>query len=360
MSKIHELIRRALSEGASDIHLTEQEHPVLRINGALLFLKEYPAMDTVAMEEVVNTFVLSEPGRAKYFRERYFDSSFEAEGSRFRAHFYYQRGRMACALRSIPMMIPKFEELNLPAVVRTFAHLKNGLVLVTGTTGSGKSTTLASMINDINNTQNRHIITVEDPIEFQYKNNRCIINQKEVGSDVASFSEAVRSAMREDPDIILVGEMRDLDTIGNALTMAETGHLVFGTLHTKNSAETIDRVIDVFPPEQQQQVRVQLSTTLRGVVGQTLVRNLKGGRAPLCEVMVVTDAIKAVIKDKNNPGGVSAINDTIMTNYKKNGSQTYTQSAVNLIKQGIINIEIANQVVDDPKKLQELLRLGGM
>lgn len=356
---IQHLISKALQENASDIHLTVGSVPVLRINGTLIFLPENMVLSQSDMDAFINKY-LNEEAKEDYEKNRYYDTSFEAGGSRFRAHFYYERGKTACALRSIPLTIPKFDSLNLPAVVRTFTEYKNGLVLVTGTTGSGKSTTLASLINDINNTQSKHIITVEDPIEFQYINNKSLIHQKEVGSDVLSFSEAVRSAMREDPDIILIGEMRDLDTISNALTMAETGHLVFGTLHTKNAAETINRIIDVFPPSQQQQVRVQLSTTLRGVISQTLVRSLKGGRVPLCEVMVVTDAIKSIIRDKQNTGvSASSINDAIQTNHKKLGSQTYYQSAVSLIKQGLINFEIACGAVEDKAQLSKLLNSGG-
>lgn len=355
---IQELIKQSLQENISDIHLSVDSPPVFRLNGTLIFLGNDKKLTKEQMESFMREYI-TEHDKEFYTKNKYFDTSFESNGSRFRAHFYFQRGRMACALRAIPIVIPRFESLNLPTVVKTFAHIKNGIVLVTGTTGSGKSTTLASLINDINNTQSKHIITVEDPIEFEYKDNKCIIHQKEVGGDVLSFSEAVRSAMREDPDILLVGEMRDLDTIGNALTMAETGHLVFGTLHTKNAAETIDRIIDVFPPEQQQQVRVQLSTTLRGVVSQTLVRNLKGGRVPLCEVMVVTDAIKSVIRDKNHTGGTSAINDAIQTGNKKLGSQNYYQSAVSLIKQELISIEIAKAAVENEQTLRTLLNLGG-
>lgn len=353
---INKLIQLALKENASDLHISVDSIPVLRINGVLQFLPNEYLVTQAQMDIFMEQYM--KPKDIEDFRvNKFYDSSFESNGSRFRAHYHFIRGRMACALRAVPVMIPKFESLCLPNVVKSFAQLKNGLVLVTGTTGSGKSTTLASMISDINHSQSKHIITVEDPVEFEYKNARCIISQKQVGDDVTSFSEAVRGAMREDPDIILLGEMRDLDTISNALTMAETGHLVFGTLHTKNAAETIDRIIDVFPPTQQQQVRVQLSTTLRGVIGQTLVRRVQGGRVPLCEVMVVTDAIKAVIRDSRNTGGASTINDAIQTNHQKLGSQTYYQSAASLIKKGLINFEIASGAVENVEMLKKTMSL---
>lgn len=354
---IDALIKLALKEGASDIHLSVSSVPVFRVTGILQFLPDQYKLTQEQMDSFMGRYMTHE--EIETFKvNKYHDSSFASNGSRFRAHYHYIRGKMACALRAVPEIIPKFDSLFLPPVVRTLAQYKNGLVLVTGTTGSGKTTTLASLISEINQTQSKHIITVEDPIEFEYKSAKCIISQKQVGDDVLSFSEAVRGAMREDPDIILLGEMRDLDTISNALTMAETGHLVFGTLHTKNAAETIDRIIDVFPPAQQQQVRVQLASTLRGVVGQTLVKKVNGGRVPLCEVMVVTDAIKASIRDAHNPGGSSTINDAIQTNHQKLGSQTYYQSAVSLMRQNLINFETASAAVENIDTLKKAMALA--
>jgi twitching motility protein PilT len=226
-------------------------------------------------------------------------------------------------------------------------------VILSGGTGSGKSTTLASLINEINKTQEKHIITIEDPIEFVHPHGRCVVNQREVGSDVENFADAVRSAMREDPDILLVGEMRDLETIQNAITMAETGHLVFATLHTRSAAETIDRIIDVFPPAQQQQVRVQLSSILQGIISQTLVPSVSGGRVPVCEVMFITDAIKSIIKEN---GPHSSLKDQILFNHKKLGSYTFEQSLAFLYKKGLINRDIAFEHTKDIETFKRMVQ----
>lgn len=259
------------------------------------------------------------------------------------------------ALRLIPEKIPSFDEMNLPAVLSSFASISNGLVLVTGVTGSGKSTTLAAIIDEINRNFGKHIITVEDPVEFVHEHKKSIINQREVGVDVGSFSDAVRAAMREDPDILLVGEMRDLDTVKNAITMAETGHLVFGTLHTRSVAETVGRIIDLFPPEQQDNVRLQLANSIQAIVSQQLLPKVGGGRAPLCEVMIATPAIQNLIRGNNAP---SAIIDAMQASGKSTGAQTKPQAAANLYLKGLVRKEDALNVLgaSDKELFESIVR----
>lgn len=336
-------MKEAIESRASDIHLIDKVPPIIRVDGELRRLDHYGILRQNQLAAMLPV-VASSDAIDTYKTKSQVDTAHEFEGTRFRVHIYRQKGTDAFALRLIPKDIPKLEDVNLPPVLRYFTALRNGLVLITGVTGSGKSTTLASLIDEINEKQSLHIVTVEDPIEFVHEHKKSIINQREVLSDVQSFAEAVRGAVREDPDILLVGEMRDLDTITNAITLAETGHLVFATLHTKSAAETVDRIIDVFPPNQQEQIRIQLSNALQGVVSQMLLPKIGGGRVPCCEVMIVTPAIRNNIRENSVK---SAINDTIMMNNKKNGSQTMIQSLADLVKRNLISFEVARAVAGE-------------
>lgn len=340
--EIYKIMREAIEYGASDIHLTEGVRPVLRVDGKLYELSEF----AVNNQEHLNAFtreIISENHYEEYLINKNIDTSFEYEDSRFRIHVYRQRDFDALSLRIIPRKIPLFSEMHLPEIVKSFIQCKNGLILVTGITGSGKSTTLASLIGEINRTQRKHIITVEDPIEYVHEHGSSIINQREVGTDVLSFSDAVRAAMREDPDILLLGELRDVDTISNAITMAETGHLVFGTLHTKSVAESIDRMIDVFLPSQQEQIRVQLANSIKGIVAQELLPKVGGGRVPLCEVMIPDDGLRSLIRESAAP---NTIMDHIQYNAKKTGSVTRINGLAKLINEGLITSETAISVVN--------------
>lgn len=346
------ILRSAIEKGASDIHLTTNIKPTLRIDGVLTQLEE--CKENTA--EIVNNFVkqlLSKEQYETYERESELDSAMSYGDFRFRIHIFRQSNSDAIVLRIIPREIPKFSDLNIPPVIRSFSSIANGLVLITGTTGSGKSTTLASIIDEINENYRKHIITVEDPVEYIHNHKKSIVNQREVGSDVSSFQRAVRSAMREDPDILLVGEMRDLDTIQNAVTMAETGHLVFGTLHTKSVSETIGRLVDIFPPEQQAQIRTQLASSIKAIVSQNLMPKIGGGRVPSCEVMIVNDAIKSLIRENQSP---NAIVDQIQMNSSKLGSQTLIQSLAKLVVDNKVSIEDAQQNLE-AKDIEMLKRM---
>lgn len=341
------LLKEAIKRNASDIHLTYGLPPILRINGEIYYLKDYEPLNESVLEKTAEG--LLGDNYKKYNEKKSCDSSFSIGESRFRVHVFKQKGLTAIALRLIPIKIPKLHELNLPQAVRRFTLLKSGLVLVTGSTGSGKSTTLASIIDEINDMYRKHIITIEDPIEFIHEHKNCIVHQREIGTDVISYGDAVRSAMREDPDILLVGEMRDLDTIQATLTMAETGHLVFTTLHTKSAAETIDRIIDVFPPNQQQQIRLQLSSVIQGILAQTLIPGKKQGRVPACELLIANDSIRSLIREGGNH---NAIVDQILLNHKKLGSQTLNQSLAILYKQDLITRDIAFEYTTNEDELK--------
>lgn len=347
---LYSILKDAIAHNASDVHLVNKSYPILRIDGELRRFSEYGALSAETLAQMVPQLLKPE-SQALYASKLQVDGSYEFEGRRFRVHIYRQMGTDAFALRLIPNKIPKLEEVNLPPSIRKFTTLKNGLVLITGVTGSGKSTTLAAIIGEINETQSMHIVTVEDPIEFVHEHKKSIVNQREVASDVPTFADAVRAAVREDPDILLLGEMRDLDTIMNAITMAETGHLVFATLHTKSAAETVDRIIDVFPPNQQEQVRIQLANCLRGIVSQTLLPRIGGGRVPCCEIMMVTQAIRNLIKERAVPNN---INDAIQTS-RKIGSQTIYQAAADLYRNKLITLDVAHGAVEDPELLDQFI-----
>lgn len=334
MTLLNQILETSIKKHTSDIHIQANKIPVFRVNGDI----EKTDFPMVSPEEMEAMLVQMDTDMEFFKQKKHYDGTYQLGRVRFRVHAYKTSTGDAVALRPIPLDIPRLQDIALPSVMNTLADFHNGLVLVTGVTGSGKSTTLAALIQQVNDQQRKHIITVENPIEFVYPEGNCIIHQREIGKDVFEFSDAIRDAMREDPDILLVGELRDLDTIHNAVSMSETGHLVFGTLHAKSAAETSDRLIDVFPAGQQAQIRSQLANALQAVVAQRLIPRKGGGRVPLCEIMVVTDAIRGQIREG---GHLNAIRDQIMLNHAKNGSQTFAQSAANLYRQGLITWEIA-------------------
>jgi twitching motility protein PilT len=331
------VLTRAMELGASDIHLTAGTGPLIRLNGELNSLAEEFGMLEPAMIQRVIYAILTQKQRERFEAERELDLAFSLPGQgRFRVNLYWQREVIGAAFRRIPFEIKSVEELGLPPVISTFARLPRGLVLVTGPTGSGKSTTLAAIIDLANRARREHIMTVEDPIEFLHRHKSCMVNQREVGEDTQSFANALKHALRQDPDIILVGEMRDLETISVALTAAETGHLVFATLHTQDAAQTIDRVIDVFPPHQQQQVRVQLAGALKAVVSQTLCRTGDGqSRVAASEVMIATPAIRNLIREGKTHQVYSALQAGA-----EHGMHTLDQSLADLVRARKITYEL--------------------
>ena len=351
---IEELLARMVKDGGSDLHISSNLPPIARIDGNL---KRYD-MPPLTPDEVENLLfpMLTNEQRRRLEQDWELDCSYGIEGvSRFRVNFYKDKGNYAAAFRTITEKVPSFEQLGLPDIVRKTSEKPRGLVLVTGPTGSGKSTTLAAMIDYINTTRSLHILTIEDPIEYIHTSKQSIIHQRELGMDTRSFSNALRAALREDPDIILVGEMRDHETIALALTAAETGHLVFGTLHTSSAAQTIDRIIDVFPEGQQQQIRVQLANSLVAVFAQTLLPRLqpngtKKGRVMAQEIMLVTPAISNLIRESK----AAQIYSTIQMNQTL-GMQTLEMSLANLHKEGKISLEDAMSRSSRPEELKRIM-----
>lgn len=351
---IEQLLNLVFTKKASDLHVSVGLPPVIRIDGRLVRV-DHPPLTKDDVEKIVFS-MLSNEQRRMLEQNWELDCSYGVEGiGRFRINVYRERGHYAAALRTISTDIPSFEQLGLPDIVRELAEKPRGLILVTGPTGSGKSTTLAAMIDYINTNRVEHILTIEDPIEFLHYSKRSIIHQRELGHDTRSFSNALRAALREDPDIILVGEMRDLETISLALTAAETGHLVFGTLHTSSASQTIDRIVDVFPAEQQQQIRIQLSNSLVGVFSQTLLPKItqdgsKKGRALAQEIMVVTPAISNLIRE----GKAVQIYSSIQTGgaYKM---QTLEASLKDLYAKGFITYDDAISKSSRPEDLKRMI-----
>jgi twitching motility protein PilT len=352
---VAELLDVVLERGASDLHLTVGAPPTVRLHGDLERLEEYPIMTPRALQGMVYA-ILPQKMRERLEQELELDMSYALPGrARFRVNVYFQRDSIGAAFRLIPYEIKTLEDLQLPSVVGDLARFPRGFVVVTGPTGSGKSTTLAGMVDIVNKERAAHIMTVEDPIEFLHKHERCIVNQREVGADTHSFSQALKHVLRQDPDVILVGEMRDLETIGTAITAAETGHLVFATLHTQDAPQTIDRIIDVFPPHQQQQVRVQLATTLQGVVTQQLLQTADGhSRVVAVEVLICTPAVRNLIRE----GKVHQIY-SIMQAGGRFGMQTMDQSLANLVKAGHITQQLAYERCHDAEELNRLIGGAG-
>ncbi len=351
MITLNELLEKTTKENASDLHLTVGISPTIRVNGQLTGIsdKKLTAVDTLRyVKELLGDRY------DEYEKKGEMDTSLSLPGvGRFRVNAYKQRGSDAVAIRVVALKIPTLNELKMPLVVKELTKKQRGLVLVTGPTGSGKSTTLAAMINEINTTRAAHIITLEDPVEYLHKHNKSIINQREIGKDTLSYQDALRAVLREDPDVILVGEMRDLETISIAITAAETGHLVLSTLHTIGAAKTIDRIIDVFPPYQQQQIKIQLAAVLQGIISQQLIpRNDEKGRVAALEVMVVNSAIQNLIRE----GKTHQIQSSIQTG-SKYGMKTMDMSLVDLYKQGLISYESALTASIDRDMIKRMLEI---
>ena len=343
---LHEMLKLAVQRHASDLHLKVGVPPVLRIDHALVPLEERPRLVRADLDSIV-ALVTSERQRQHFSERRELDLAYGVQGlGRFRANLFQQRGTLGITFRVIPLEVQTVEQLNLPPIIGSLAMEPRGMVLVTGTAGSGKSTTLAAMIEHINTNGSGHILTIEDPIEFLHKDKRCLINQREVGVDTRSFAEALRSALRQDPDVILVGEMRDFDTISTGIVAAETGHLVMSTLHTIDAAETINRIISIFPPYQQKQIRLQLASVLRGIISMRLIPRADGeGRVPAVEVMVTTATIRECIADADKTRKLS---EAIGAGGSEYEMQTFDQSLMGLYQRGLVAYEEALRWSSNP------------
>jgi twitching motility protein PilT len=346
-----ECLKQTIELKASDLHMTVGSPPMVRVRGELRALENYPPLNSKDTRDLIYS-ILSNDQRKKLEQEWQVDFSYSVPSQgRFRVNAYMQRASIGAAFRLIPAEIKSIEQLGLPASVHEFVTKPRGFVLVTGPTGSGKSTSLAAMIDEINQTRKEHILTIEDPIEFLHRHKSCVVNQREIGSDAQSFALGLKAALRQDPDVILVGEMRDLETISTALTAAETGHLVFATLHTQDTAQTIDRIIDVFPPHQQQQVRVQLSVALQGIMTQQLLPTADGsGRVACTEVLSVTPAVRNLIRE----GKTHQIHSVLQTSASK-GMQSMDAALATLVRAGKITRELAESRSSTPEELRRLL-----
>ena len=346
-----DLLLDVLDRRASDLHLTAGSPPMVRARGRLTPLEGYPVLDATETREIVYS-ILSNDQRQRLETEWQLDFAYAIPGrARFRVNAYFQRGALGAAFRLIPAQITPIDDLGLPPVVHDLCNKPRGIVLVTGPTGSGKSTTLAAMVDEINASREEHILTIEDPIEFLHASRKCMVNQRELGADAQSFAAALKAALRQDPDVILVGEMRDLETISTALTAAETGHLVFATLHTQSAPSTIDRVIDVFPAHQQAQIRVQLSIALQGVITQTLVPTADGsGRAVACEILIPTAAVRNLIRE----GKTHQILSSMQTGSGV-GMQTMDAALAAMVRAGKISQRAAEGQSSTPDELKRIL-----
>lgn len=351
MLNIHELLSAMYEKGASDLHITTGVPPTIRVDGRLVPLPAEPLSPQDTKRLCYS--ILTEAQKQRFEEDWELDLSFGVKGlSRFRANIYLQRGAAAGAFRTIPFKIRSFEELALPPVVKELCKKPRGLVLVTGPTGSGKSTTLAAMIDKVNSERQEHIVTVEDPIEYLHPHKKCLVNQREVNADTQSFKKALKYILRQDPDVVLIGEMRDLETIEAALTVAETGHLVFATLHTNSAVQTINRILDVFPPYQQPQVRAQLSFVLEGVLSQILIPKASGGgRVLALEVMVPNSAIRNLIREEK----IHQIYSQMQVGQAKFGMQTMNQSLLAAYHKRNITLDDAVGRSSDPEELRNLL-----
>ena len=346
MKTFKEIVYYASSREASDLHMTVGLPPVYRIDGELVNEGDIPLTNedvVAAMKQLAN-----EDQQAELEKVGEIDFAVTFDGTiRMRCNAFYQQGNVALALRLLPLKVPTVQSLGLAPIIVEQAEKPRGLVLLTGPTGSGKSSTLAALLDHINHTRRRHIITLENPIEFLYKHDKCIINQREVGDDTDSFAAGLRAALRQDPDVILVGEMRDLETISTAITAAETGHLVFGTLHTKGAANSIDRIIDVFPPEQQEQIRIQLADVLECVIAKALLPKIGGGRVAAYEILVATPAVRSLIRQNKSFQIVSA-----MQTGKRQGMQLLDEALTDLVRSGEVALDDALAVANDPAVLK--------
>ena len=349
--KIENLLEECIRRKASDLHIQYGMPPILRVDGALVPISDVPALNEEMLADIIFA-TLDEHQKQIYLKDKEFDYSFAfGDIARFRVNIFHERGKMAGAFRLIPNQIRSINDLGMPPIIESFSEYPRGLVLVTGPTGSGKSTTLAAIIDKINREKSKHIITIEDPIEFTHKSQRSLIVQREVHYDTFSFSTALRSALREDPDVVLIGEMRDLETIQAAITIAETGHLVFATLHTNSAAQSIDRMIDVFPAHQQPQVRSQLSNMLMAICSQRLVPAVGGGRVAATEIMVANSAIRSLIRE----GKTYQIDTAIQTGADQ-GMQTMDRTLAKLVQTGVVTYDDARNYAVDIENFNRLVR----
>ncbi len=349
--RIETLLEECINRKASDLHLQVGLPPILRVDGALVPMNGLPQLSVAMMESLVFA-TLDETQREILIKDKEFDYSF-AFGTlgRFRVNAFHERGNLAAAFRLIPNQIKSINDLGMPQIVSSFAEYPRGLVLVTGPTGSGKSTTLAALVDKINSEKSAHIITIEDPIEFTHKSKRSVVAQREVHYDTFSFSRALKSILREDPDVVLIGEMRDLETIAAAITIAETGHLVFATLHTNSAAQSIDRMVDVFPAHQQPQVRSQLSNILMGICAQRLIPAIGGGRVVAAEIMVANQAVRSLIRE-----GKTHQLDTVIQTGADQGMQTMDRTLVKLVQTGVITYDSAREYAVDINEFEKIAR----
>lgn len=347
---IQELLETTNKRGASDLHLVVGNKPILRVDGELVPLIDKEVLTPEETERLVFTTLAPEQ-KELFLANKELDFSFATPQARFRINVYFQQGAMAAAFRLIPFKIRTVDELNLPPICHTFGSLRQGFILITGPTGHGKSTTLAAIINEINQNRACHIITIEDPIEYVYPPGKSIISQREMHLDTHSWEVALRSCLREDPDVVLVGEMRDYETISAALTIAETGHLVFATLHTNSAAQTVDRIVDVFPEHSKSQVRMQLSGTLEGIFSERLLPAVEGGRIPACEILIATPAVRTTIRE-----GKTHLIDNIIQTSGELGMISLEGTLARLVKSGKIKLAVAENFALRPEELERLLR----
>lgn len=349
--RIELLLEEVIRKKASDLHLQISLPPMLRVDGGLAPIAGYDALNAEEVEQLVFS-ILDEDQKQILLKDKEFDFSFAfGDLGRFRVNAFHERGNLAASLRLIPNEIKTISELGMPQVVSSFAQLPRGLVLVTGPTGSGKSTTLAAMIDQINTEKAHHIITIEDPIEFTHKSKKSVMVQREVHYDTYSFSAALRSSLRQDPDVVLIGEMRDLETIAAAITIAETGHLVFATLHTNSAAQSIDRMIDVFPPHQQPQIRAQLSNILQSIVSQRLIPQIGGGRAVAAEILVATSAVRNIIRE-----GKSHQLDAVIQTGAEQGMQSMDKTLASLVQGGTVSYDEARNYAVDLQEFDRMMK----
>ncbi|HRN96694.1 MAG TPA: type IV pilus twitching motility protein PilT [Candidatus Levybacteria bacterium] len=354
--KLQQLFEHTITNKASDLHLRVGVPPVIRVDGSLSFVTTFNALATQEVESMIFS-IITDTQRELLINNRSLDFSYDymqtsqlESKARYRINVFFQRGTLAAAFRLLPAKVKTIEELFLPKACHTLSSLKQGLVLVTGPTGHGKSTTLASMVNEINMTRTDNIITIEDPIEYVYPKGRSVISQRELGHDTYSWGESLKSLLREDPDVVLIGEMRDPESISSAITIAETGHLVFSTLHTNSASQTIDRIIDSFPPHQQNQIRIQLASTLQGIISQRLLPQIGGGRIMATEVLIATNAIQSNIRE-----GKTHMIESIIETSQDAGMYTIESSLAQLVQQGKITREIALQYAVRPDELSRQL-----
>ena len=355
MITLLQLLKFAVDQGASDLHIVAGSQPALRVNGRIVRVKTEQMTKEVTRKLCYS--VLSDAQKSRFEETKELDFSFDVKNlARFRANFFFQKGNVSGVFRRVPVVIPKFSDLNLPQSIGDLTNLPFGLVLVTGPTGSGKSTTIASMLDKINTERYGHIVTMEDPIEFVHQHKNCIINQREIGADTQGYKSGMKSVLRQDPDYVLLGEMRDLETIDAALNTAETGHLVFGTLHTNSAVSSINRMVNVFPSDQQERVRVLLSSTLQGVISQRLLPSLQGGRVAAIEFMLMTTSIRNLVRENK----MHQIPAMMQVGQEKSGMITMNQSLVNLIIKRKIDVRTAFSASSDPDQLDSMLKKAGI